>query len=173
MTFFKNSLKTTEEICIKVAIWFVAFLSLAGPFCSVVESSENPLEQDEFANIASGFFVARNDVYGLQDQVFKEKLLIFLTENGILTKCSRGTIYYHISEEAIAQIEDTKFKARVMEFVDEPLERKIHIVQSGDTPWDIAGKYGISVEELIHLNKMTATDPIYPGQKLIVAPDAR
>jgi LysM repeat protein len=57
-----------------------------------------------------------------------------------------------------------------MEFVTDPLERKVHIVQSGDSLWDIATKYRISVEELVHLNNMTTTAPIYPGQRLRVAP---
>jgi hypothetical protein len=89
MTFFKNSLKTTEVASIKIAIWYVAFLSLAGPFCSVFASPEHTSEQDDLAKIDSGFFVSKNDVYGLRNQAFKEKLLLFLTENGILTKGGR------------------------------------------------------------------------------------
>ena len=145
--------------------------SLPGdPFCSVVGSAENPLEADDLAKIDSGFFVSKNDVYGLRDQVFKEKLLVFLAERAILTKSSRGLIYYYISEDSIAQIEDLEFKKRLMEFVTEPLERKIHVVQPGDSLWKIATRYGISVEELVHLNQMTVTDPLFPGQKLVITP---
>ena len=123
------------------------------------------------AKIDSGFFVSKEDVYGLQDQVFKEKLLLFLTENGILTKSSKGLIYYYISEDAIAQIEDLEFRGRISVFLAEPVERKVHIVKPGDSLWDIATKYRISVEELAHLNNMTSTDPIHPGQRLRVAPE--
>jgi nucleoid-associated protein YgaU len=158
-------------LSIKMAIWFVTFLYLASPFCLVVESSENLSEQDKFANIDSGFFVSRNDVYGLQDQAFKEKLLLFLTEYGILTKSSRGLIYYYISEDAIAQLEDLRFRGRVSVFVTDPEERNVHIVKHGDSLWDIATKYGISVNELARLNNMTSADPIYPGQRLRVAPE--
>jgi LysM repeat protein len=171
MTFFKNTLKTTEVASIKIAIWCVAFFSLAGPFCSVVASPEHTSEQDHLAKIDGGFFVSKNDVYGLQDQTFKEKLLLFLTQNGILTKSSKGLIYYYISEDAIAQIEELEFKSYVMEFVTDPLERKVHIVKPGDSLWDIATKYRISIEELAHLNNMTLSDPIYPGQRLRVAPE--
>ena len=171
MTFFKNSMKTTEVVSIKIVIWCVAFLSLAGPLCSVVASPENTSEQHDLAKIDSGFFVSKNDVYGLQDQAFKEKLLLFLTETGILTKSSKGLIYYYISEDAIAQIEELEFKSYIMEFVTDPLERKVHIVKPGDSLWDIATKYRISVEELAQLNNMTLSDPIYPGQRLRVAPD--
>jgi LysM repeat protein len=171
MAFFKNSLETIEVVGIKIAIWFVAFFTLAGPFYSVVESSENLPEQDDLAKIDSGFFVSKDDVYGLQDQVFKEELLLFLTESGILTKSSKGLIYYYISEDAIAQIEDLEFRGRISVFLAEPVEKKVHIVKPGDSLWDIATKYHISVHELVHLNNMTSSDPIYPGQRLRIAPE--
>lgn len=139
-----------------------------GPFCSAVGTSENPWEADDLAKIDSGFFVSRNDVYGLRDQVFKERVVVFLAEKAILTKSSRGLIYYYISEDAAAQIEDLEFKKRLRKFVTEPLERKIHMVQPGDSLWKIATKYGISVEELVRLNHMTVTDAVYPGQKLVI-----
>jgi hypothetical protein len=158
----------------------VVAVLLESLICSVVGSSENPPVQDELANIDSGYFVSRNDSYGLQDELFKERLLIFLAEKGILTRSSRGLIYYYISEEAIAQIEDLEFKERMRRFVTELLERttvapnsvvpRPYVVQPGDTLWDIAAKHGISVQELAHLNNMTSADPIYPGQKLRVSP---
>lgn len=107
-------------------------------------------------------------MYGLRDQVFKERVVVFLAEKAILTKSSRGLIYYYISEDAVAQIEDLEFKKRLRKFVTEPLERKIHVVQPGDSLWKIATKYGISVEELVRLNHMTVTDAVYPGQKLVI-----
>ena len=166
---------------VHIFMWSVVAVLLEGLFCSVVGSSENPPEQDELAKIDSGFFVSRNDAYGLQDELLRERLLIFLAEKGILTKSSRGLIYYYISEDAIAQIEDLEFKERVKEFVTELLERttvtpkpvvvRPYVVQPGDTLWDIAEEHGISVEELANLNSMTSSDPIYPGQKLRVAPE--
>jgi len=163
--------KIPREMSIYFGITLGIFFVLVGVFCTVGRAAENSSEADDLADIDSGFFISRNEVYGLPDQAFKEKLLIFITEKGILTKSSRGLIYYYISDDAIAQIEDSEFKAQIMEFVSEPLERRLHIVQSGDSLWEIAAKYGISVQELVHLNNMTSTEPIYPGQKLKVAPD--
>jgi len=163
--------KVPREMAINFCISLVAFFVLGIVFCASGRAAENSLKADDLANIDSGFFISRNEVHGLRDEAFKEKLLIFLTEKGILTKSSRGFIYYHISEDAIAQIEDLEFRARIMEFVSEPLERKVHIVQPGDSLWLIATKYGISVQELARLNDMSSTEPIYPGQELKVAPD--
>jgi len=46
-----------------------------------------------------------------------------------------------------------------------------HEVRSGDTLYRIAQQYGTSVEELCHLNHITPTQVIYPGQRLLVTPE--
>lgn len=43
-----------------------------------------------------------------------------------------------------------------------------HIVQKGDTLWQIAKKHNVTVADLINLNKLTNPDLIYPEQVLIV-----
>jgi lipid-binding SYLF domain-containing protein len=43
-----------------------------------------------------------------------------------------------------------------------------HVVQSGDTLSGISKKYGVSVDELCRLNKIEKSDPIHPGQKIVV-----
>lgn len=167
----KSSPKTIEVVSIKIAICFIAFLLLAVLSCPPrSHSREDSSKIRDLSKIDSGFFVSKDDVYRLPDQVFKEKVLLFLTEKGILTKSSKGLIYYYISEDAIAQIEQVEFRAHLMEFVTDPLERKVHIVKPGDSLWDIATKYRISVEELAHLNNMTPNASIYPGQRLRVIP---
>jgi len=45
----------------------------------------------------------------------------------------------------------------------------LHTVQLGETLWSIAEMYGSSVDDLISLNSLSATDPvIYEGQDLVV-----
>lgn len=48
---------------------------------------------------------------------------------------------------------------------------RYHVVQSGDSLSKIAQHYGISVDELCRLNSMTPNQIIYPGQRLLVAPE--
>lgn len=157
----------------------VLFLS-GGLFCPANGSSENASETDNLAEIESGFFVAKDDVYDVQDQGFREKLLLFVTEKGILSKSSKGLIYYHISEDAIAKIEEPEFRERVRAFISDSEEKKtspqkslhrVHQVEPGETLWNIAKRYGMSVEEVVHLNKLDPSETIYPGQKLLVNPD--
>jgi len=45
---------------------------------------------------------------------------------------------------------------------------RYHVVRSGDSPYGIAQKYGISVEELRRLNNLNTKELIYPGQKLLI-----
>ncbi len=43
-----------------------------------------------------------------------------------------------------------------------------HVVQSGDTLWDISRKYHVKLRSLAKWNAMAPTDPLKPGQKLVV-----
>lgn len=168
------------EANIQIFVWLGVSVFLGGLFCSAVNASEKSLKEIDLTKIDSGFFVSKKDVDGLQDGVFREELTRFLTEEGILTKSSKGLIYYYISENQIDQIENPEFKQRVKEFVAEPEERielpqkavhSVHEVQPGDSLWNISKRYGMSVDELVRINKLAPTDPIYPGQKLLVTPD--
>ena len=49
-------------------------------------------------------------------------------------------------------------------------KERYYIVRSEDTLYRIAKQHGISVDELCRFNAITKTDPIHPGQKLLVAP---
>ena len=153
---------------------------LFGLSCSAVHSYGHSSKPDDLAKIDGGFFVSKKEVEGVQDQVFREELTHFLKEKGLLTKSSKALIYYYISEDAIAQIEDLEFKNRLREFVTEPLDRaivfrkpvvRVYEVQTGDTLWEIAEKFGMSLDELLFLNKLIRTRSIYPGQKLFLAPN--
>ncbi|MEK5323382.1 LysM peptidoglycan-binding domain-containing protein [Aeribacillus sp. FSL M8-0254] len=45
---------------------------------------------------------------------------------------------------------------------------RYHVVQKGDTLWEIAKKYGTTVDKLVNLNKIKNPDLVYPGQKIRV-----
>lgn len=44
----------------------------------------------------------------------------------------------------------------------------VHLVKQGDTVWSIAGKYGVSVNELLKLNRLDVQQPLLINQRLIV-----
>ena len=51
-------------------------------------------------------------------------------------------------------------------------KRRYHVVRSGDSPYGIAQKYGISIAELRSLNNLSTKQLIFPGQKLLIAKDS-
>ncbi len=54
-----------------------------------------------------------------------------------------------------------------------PLTKKLyHEVRPGENLYRIAQQYGISVDKLCRLNNITSNQRIYPGQKLLVAPES-
>jgi hypothetical protein len=48
-------------------------------------------------------------------------------------------------------------------------QKQYHTVTSGETLFSISHRYGLSVEKIRHLNKLTKASVIYPGQKLLVS----
>jgi LysM repeat protein len=55
----------------------------------------------------------------------------------------------------------------------EPVKAKaqVHEVRPGDTLYNIASKYGITLDQLLRLNNMKKNAAIQPGQKLLIAPE--
>lgn len=51
---------------------------------------------------------------------------------------------------------------------DEIYTGKYYIVQPGDTLWNIARRFGLSLENLMVLNNLPDPSRIYPGQRLIL-----
>lgn len=47
-------------------------------------------------------------------------------------------------------------------------EKVVHMVRNGDTFWDIARRYGVSVRKLAAWNGMAPRDVLRPGQKLVL-----
>ncbi len=89
-------------------------------------------------------------------------------------------------EKSVIKLEDTDQKIAHLESQVKMLERSLstltrpvasnmkkrtyHEVRRGETLSRIAQKYGISVEKLCRLNKITPKTVIRPGQRLLVSP---
>lgn len=161
----------------RVSLWVVLFFLLSQGWISAGGAQNPASPPDKYGAIDGGFFVARKDLENIQDPVFKEGLRRFLEDRGILTKSTRGLIYYFIAEEQIEQISDVELKGKVKGFVaaslEEPspgTESEIYEIRPGDTLWEVAKSHGMSMGELLYLNELPPDQPIYPGQKLRVHP---
>lgn len=52
-----------------------------------------------------------------------------------------------------------------------PQDATLYTVKSGDTPYLIAKRYGMSLSYFLRLNRLRSSSKIYPGQKLWVTPN--
>ncbi len=53
-------------------------------------------------------------------------------------------------------------------WISEAKSGKIYVVEVGDSVWEIAQKFGTTVEKIVALNELTNSRLIRPGQKLII-----
>jgi len=49
-------------------------------------------------------------------------------------------------------------------------KKQYHVIRAGENLYRISLRYGISLDELCHLNNITEKQAIFPGQKLLVTP---
>lgn len=49
-------------------------------------------------------------------------------------------------------------------------KKQYHLIRTGENLYRISLRYGISLDELCHLNNITEKQAIFPGQKLLVTP---
>jgi LysM repeat protein len=67
----------------------------------------------------------------------------------------------------------TKHADIILTSTEQPNGSISHIVEPGDSPLGIAEAYGLSVEELLVINKLTAQDVLQPGYEIIIKPPDR
>lgn len=84
----------------------------------------------------------------------KQKLLI-----PIASKTSK---YYNLSQSNRLHSKQVKIQAK------KGTGKLNYRVKSGDTMWDLSRAHNVSVRELARWNGMAPTDPIRPGQKLVI-----
>jgi LysM repeat protein len=50
-------------------------------------------------------------------------------------------------------------------------EVRYHTVQAGETAWDIAAQYGVTLEALVAANELADPNSLEPGQRLVIPED--
>lgn len=76
-----------------------------------------------------------------------------------------------IAQNTVVAVNNTQNKATITPALATTAKTntKIHLVQSGDTLWEISKKYGnASIEKIKKLNNITEKTILLPGQKLII-----
>jgi hypothetical protein len=75
-----------------------------------------------------------------------------------------------LEKQVIAAASKTRSVSTGKTRASDKADWQYHQVEKGDSLYRIAERYEISVEELCRLNNINHAHPIYPGQKLLVAP---
>lgn len=73
---------------------------------------------------------------------------------------------------AVAVVKETQAPAVTTGKTGSQDKRRVHEVRKGENLYRISLKYGLTVDELCRLNNIAASQAIYPGQKLIIAPES-
>lgn len=73
-------------------------------------------------------------------------------------------------KEITATVKEAKVREDTAVKPASPPKQRVHEVSRGETLYRISSKYGLTVDELCRLNNINPSQPIYPGQKLIIAP---
>jgi len=76
-------------------------------------------------------------------------------------------------KEAAAGVTQSKAGKAASEKPASLPKSRIHEVRRGENLYRISSKYGLTIDELCRLNNITRSQPIYPGQKLIIAPKSQ
>ena len=84
----------------------------------------------------------------------KQKLLI--------PTASKGATYYDLSQDNRLSAKQAQIQAK------KDTDKITYTVNSGDTMWDLSREHKVSVRELARWNGMAPTDPIKPGQKIVI-----
>lgn len=79
----------------------------------------------------------------------------------LIPVASQGDQDYALSEENRVRVKQNALAGSDKSRVD-------HIVQSGDTFWDISRKYNVSVQNIARWNNMAPRDVLRPGQNLVI-----
>lgn len=82
---------------------------------------------------------------------------------------SNGCIrMYNQHIEEIFPVIPVGTQAQIIKSQSEEIRDGIYVVHSGDNLWNIAKRYGISVDSIIKANNLPDPNTLYPGQQLII-----
>lgn len=70
-----------------------------------------------------------------------------------------------------SNVADAKARAAALVAAAKPKAKTV-TVKAGDTVWALASRHGVSVEQVLRLNKLKASSLIFPGQKLTLSEGA-
>lgn len=108
-----------------------------------------------------------------QSEPFNPRLVVdfdncrLKTQTITLTESSYKQYYKNL--QVASSSEDKKHTEKTVKHTEKTVKAKEHIVEKGDTLYNISRRYGTTVDALRTLNKLTDSDILQIGQKILVS----
>jgi len=119
---------------------------------SMVLEDGTPIEMDKYYTVVTNdFMFTGGDNYNFENS--KDGLNTFIPIRDALME----------AVEKAGTISPVK-----RNWLSEAKSGKIYIVEAGDSVWEIAQKFGTTIEKIVALNELTNSRLIRPGQKLVI-----
>ena len=182
LKFGKNSSKISEKIPLsKFGIGFLILLILlillfARNRSAVLDNRITALENSVkgFEEMVDKLDVVDNRVAQVWEQTqtfqqFKERF--DRSEAALTSRMDQIVINLGSLQKQMSKVRTQKAKtSKTAKVSKKTTGNRYHIVKSGESLYQIAPRYGLTVKKLRQLNKLGESDTIYPGQKLVVGP---
>ncbi len=119
---------------------------------SMVLEDGTPIEMDKFYTVVTNdFMFTGGDNYNFEN-----------SKDGLNT-------YIPIRDALMEAVEKAGTISPVKRnWLSEAKSGKIYVVEAGDSVWEIAQKFGTTIEKIVALNELTNSRLIRPGQKLVI-----
>ncbi len=88
--------------------------------------------------------------------------------NGHMIRAGRSLVIPVAMRDLKSYTLSAEQRKRTTQDVERGSDRIVHTVRSGDTLWDIARKYKVSVNQIATWNAMSPRDLLRPGQRLVI-----
>ena len=136
---------------------------------AALESSVNNLEQ-----MVDKLNLVDNQVAQVWEQAqtfqqFKERF--DRSEAALTSRMDQIVINLSSLQKQMSRVGTQKAKtSKTAKVSNKTIENRYHTVKPGETLYQIAPRYDLTIKKLRQLNKLGESDTIYPGQKLVIRP---
>src|SRR5665648_553856 len=133
---------------------------------SMVLEDGTPIEMDKYYTVVTNdFMFTGGDNYNFKNA--KDGLDTFIPiRDAMMEAVEKAGVISPVKRNWLSEAKSGKIY--VADWLSEAITGKIYVVEVGDSVWEIAQKFGTTIEKIVALNELANMRLIRPGQKLII-----
>jgi len=133
---------------------------------SMVLEDGTPIEMDKYYTVVTNdFMFTGGDNYNFKNA--KDGLDTFIPiRDALMEAVEKAGVISPVKRNWLSEAKSGKIY--VADWLSEAITGKIYVVEVGDSVWEIAQKFGTTIEKIVALNELANMRLIRPGQKLII-----